>query len=259
MTGKRELYAGIDVGSTTTKAVVIDADDNLCGRAVIKSGYDFAAAAASALDAALNAAGAGRDAVRRLVSTGYGRRNVPDADEMRTEIFCHGGGVYHQVRGAVTIVDIGGQDNKVIRLGPGGERESFTMNRKCAAGTGAFIEEIAYRMGLELDVLNDLAEQSENEVSIGSFCTVFSCTEILALVRRGVPPADIVKGVFRSVIKRVLEMDTIAGRVAMTGGVVAHNPIIARMMAEMTGQEVIVPDWPQEIGAYGAALTAHRL
>ncbi|MBW1645501.1 MAG: ATPase [Deltaproteobacteria bacterium] len=255
-----DLFAGIDVGSTTTKAAIIDRDGRLLAEAVDKSGYDFAGAADRVFAAALAAGNLERQRVGKVVSTGYGRRNVAFADESRTEIFCHATGAYFHFPEALTIIDIGGQDNKIIRVNAQGERETFAMNRKCAAGTGAFIEEIAYRLGLELGELNAMAEKSEHEVSIGSFCTVFSCTEILGLLRRGAKPEDIVKGVFRSVVKRVIEMDTIAGKVVLTGGVVAYNPIIATMMAEMLdGQEVVIAPHPQVVGAFGAALTASRL
>jgi predicted CoA-substrate-specific enzyme activase len=254
-----ELFAGVDVGSTTTKVAIIDSSEKLLADAIGKSGFDFSGAAESVFNQALEALGVERQQVKRVVSTGYGRRNVAFADEMRTEIFCHSAGAYHYYPEALTIIDIGGQDNKIIRVNAAGERETFSMNRKCAAGTGAFIEEIAYRLGLELRDLNGMAEKSENEVSIGSFCTVFSCTEILGLLRRGAKPEDIVKGVFRSVVKRVVEMDTIVGKVVLTGGVIAHNPIIAEMMAEMTESQVIIAPHPQTMGAFGAALTARHL
>jgi len=254
-----ELFAGVDVGSTTTKVAIVDSSEKLLADAIDKSGFDFSGAAESVFRQALGTLGVERQQIKRVVSTGYGRRNVAFADEMRTEILCHSAGAYHYYPEALTIIDIGGQDNKIIRVNAAGERETFTMNRKCAAGTGAFIEEIAYRLGFELSDLNGMAEKSENEVSIGSFCTVFSCTEILGLLRRGAKPEDIVKGVFRSVVKRVVEMDTIVGKVVLTGGVIAYNPIIARMMAEMTESQVVIAPHPQTMGAFGAALTARKL
>ena len=133
------------------------------------------------------------------------------------------------------------------------------MNRKCAAGTGAFIEEIAYRLDIPLGDLNRMAEEASGEVTIGSFCTVFSCTEILGMARRGVPIADIIKGVFRSVVKRVAEMDALDGKVVMTGGVVDHNPIVGEMLGEAIGRSVEIPLHPQVIGALGAALIARDL
>lgn len=252
-------YAGIDIGSTTAKAIIISPEREIVGHSVQRSGYDFTAAAQRVLSEALAEAGVSRADVARIVSTGYGRRNVDFADEQRTEILCHARGVNFYYPEPVTVVDIGGQDNKVIHLGASGERLGFTMNRKCAAGTGAFIEEIAYRLDLPLDQLNEMAEKAPGEVQIGSFCTVFSCTEILGMARRGVPVDNIIKGVFRSVVKRVAEMDALDGKVVMSGGVVDHNPIVARMLSELLGREVMVPPAPQSIGALGAALLAAEI
>ena len=250
------FFAGIDIGSTTAKAVIVDSQGVILAQTILRSGYDFAAVAHDVFQEALQASGLQRELVTAIVSTGYGRRNVDFADEQRTEIFCHARGVHHYFPEPVTVVDIGGQDNKVIHIGAGGERLGFTMNRKCAAGTGAFIEEIAYRLDLPLGDLNRMAEEAESEVTIGSFCTVFSCTEILGMARRGVPIDDIIKGVFRSVVKRVAEMDALDGKVVMTGGVVDHNPIVGVMLGEAIGRSVEIPAHPQAIGALGAALIA---
>jgi predicted CoA-substrate-specific enzyme activase len=133
------------------------------------------------------------------------------------------------------------------------------MNRKCAAGTGAFLEEIAYRLDLPLAELNGLAERSTQEAPLGSFCTVFAATEILEKIRAGQRVEDIVKGAFRSVVKRVMEMDLVEGQLVMTGGVVANNPIVARLVEESFGTPVFVPPEPQYMGAFGAALFAMEL
>jgi predicted CoA-substrate-specific enzyme activase len=132
------------------------------------------------------------------------------------------------------------------------------MNRKCAAGTGAFLEEIASRLNLPVSDLDGLARQSTGEVTLGSFCTVFTQTEILAKIRGGAKVQDIVKGAFRSVIKRIVEMDPLEGEVVLTGGVVAHNPVIVDMFSEQLGRAVLVPPEPQLTGALGAALYAGR-
>lgn len=252
-------FSGIDIGSTTAKAVLVDGQGEILAQAVRRSGYDFAAVARDVFAEVLAMAKIERESVKGVVATGYGRRNVDFTDQQRTEIFCHARGVHYHFPEPVTVVDIGGQDNKVIHLGAGGERLSFTMNRKCAAGTGAFIEEIAYRLDLPLGDLNRMAEEAESEVTIGSFCTVFSCTEILGMARRGIPIAGIIKGVFRSVVKRVAEMDALDGKIVMTGGVVDHNPIVAQMLGEALGREVETPPHPQAIGALGAALIAMDL
>jgi predicted CoA-substrate-specific enzyme activase len=250
------LYAGVDVGASATKAALVDSRGTLAGRAVVKSGMDFAAASKDAFDAALADAGASAADVAAVVSSGYGRKNVDFANSTKTEIACHARGAYHHFPEAITIVDIGGQDNKIIKLGPAGKRLDFKMNRKCAAGTGAFLEEIARRIEIPIEDMERLARQSTEFVEIGSFCTVFSATEILALVRRGVKVPDLIKGAFRSVVKRVTEMDPLAGKVVATGGVVAHNPIVIELLSEATGNKVQTPPEPQLSGALGAALYA---
>jgi len=217
---------------------------------------DFASASAAAFKAALEEADAVAGDVAYGVSTGYGRRNVAFTQETKTEIACHARGAYYHFPGAMSIIDIGGQDNKVIEVDAKGNRIDFKMNRKCAAGTGAFLEEIARRMDVPIEEMERLARESTEHVEIGSFCTVFSATEILALIRRGVKRPDIARGAFRSVVKRVTEMASFAGTVVATGGVVAHNPIVVEILGEAIGREVKTPPDPQFAGAFGAALYA---
>ncbi|MGD2187219.1 MAG: acyl-CoA dehydratase activase, partial [Desulfobacterales bacterium] len=190
------------------------------------------------------------------IATGYGRKNVSFAEDAKTEIGCHAKGCFYYFPFATTIIDIGGQDNKIIKLDPSGKRTGFKMNRKCAAGTGAFLEEMAMRLDVSLDEMDRLASQSENMVKLGSFCTVFSATEVLENIRQGKKLPDIVKGVFFSMIKRVLEMDALTQKVVMTGGVVAHNPFMVKMTEKIIGRKILVPDHPQLTGAIGAALYA---
>ncbi len=250
------VFVGIDVGASRTKVAVLDATKALIGRAVRKSGTDFAASAQTCLEAALQAAGMNDVDIGKAVATGYGRRNVPSTRETKTEISCHARGCYHFFPMAITIIDIGGQDNKVIKLDEAGRRSSFKMNRKCAAGTGAFLEEMSLRLDIPLSEMNGLAQRSIRPVELGSYCTVFSATEVLEKIRQGCEVPDIVKGLFLSVIKRVMEMEPWTERVVTTGGVVAHNPILVDMIAEISGREVLVPEHPQFTGAFGAALFA---
>ena len=250
------VHVGVDVGASRTKVAVLDASKRLVGFAVQKSGTDFAETARSCLEASLQMAGCSEAAVASAVSTGYGRNNVAFARDTRTEIGCHAKGCYHYFPTALTIIDIGGQDNKVIKLDAAGRRTGFKMNRKCAAGTGAFLEEMAARLDIPLEQMNELATRSTNMVKLGSFCTVFSATEVLENIRHGKKIEDIVKGVFFSVIRRVVEMDALTENVVMTGGVVAHNLYIVRMMEELIGRPILVPEKPQLTGAIGAALYA---
>jgi len=254
MTGK--LFVGADVGASRTKVAVLNQDKALIGHAVMKSGTDFGATARTCLEEALSMANANPEEIIGAVSTGYGRKNVSFCQETKTEIGCHAKGCFHYFPMALTIIDIGGQDNKIIKLDKEGRRTGFKLNRKCAAGTGAFLEEMSMRLDIPIDKLDALARQSEDMVELGSYCTVFSATEVLQKIRQGRKVADIVKGLFFSIIKRVLEMDSLTDKVAMTGGVVAHNPYLVKMLEEVLGREVLVPELPQLTGAVGAALFA---
>ncbi len=250
---------GLDIGASATKAVLLDTAGHVCARAVRKSGADFAAAAKACRDEVVTAVGVDATEIEHVVTTGYGRRSVDFADTTVTEITCHARGCYASFPRAITIVDIGGQDNKVIVLADSGDRRNFKMNRKCAAGTGAFLEEIANHLDTPLAALNDLARQATGDVELGSFCTVFSKTELLRLIAQGTPLAEMAKAAYRSVVKRILEMDPLVGQVVMTGGVVAHNPIIVELVSDALGRDVLVPDHPQHTGALGAALIAREM
>lgn len=249
-------FAGADVGASRTKVVVIDADSNVLGYCVARSGTDFTATADRCLIEALAMAGIEKRQIRRTISTGYGRKNVSYAQDHRTEISCHGKGCFHYYPYAITIIDIGGQDNKIIKLGDAGKRISFKMNRKCAAGTGAFLEEMSPRLDIPLSEMNDLAAASTDMVKLGSFCTVFSATEVLENIRSGKRVEDIVKGLFFSVVSRIKEMDAFTEKVVMTGGVVAHNPYLVEMTQALINRPILVPELPQFTGALGAALYA---
>lgn len=253
----KSYHAGLDLGASRTKVVILDAEGQLVGHAVRKSGTDFQQTARTCLETALAMASVGRDAIANAVATGYGRANVGFlTDASKSEIGCLAKGCHEEFAGEITIIDIGGQDNKIIKLDRSGRRSSFKMNRKCAAGTGAFLEEMSLRLDIPLEKMNDLARQSRDMIKLGSYCTVFSATEVLEHIRHGKPVADIVKGIFYSVVKRVLEMDSITQKVVMTGGVVAHNPYIVEMAAELIGRPVQLPAFPQLAGAIGAALYA---
>ncbi len=254
------ITAGIDIGASATKAAVIQGEvparAELIGAAVLRSGVDFALSARQGFELALAEAGLEAQRVERIFSCGYGRGNVDFAQETRTEIAAHAAAAFRHFPRALTVLDIGGQDNKVIKLDDQGRRISFKMNRKCAAGTGAFLEEMALRLNVGLQEFDGLARSARGEVTMGSFCTVFSATEVLAHIRKGVALPDLVKGLFRSVLKRALEMDNLDQTVVMTGGVAAHNPYLLEMLSEMIGRPALTPPRPQLAGAEGAALLA---
>jgi predicted CoA-substrate-specific enzyme activase len=252
----RPVYVGVDVGASRTKVAILDEKKLLIGHAVRKSGTDFARTADDTFRTASEMAEISPQDVVRCVSTGYGRRNVTFSDDAKTEISCHAKGCFHYFPVAMTIIDIGGQDNKIIKLDGKGRRLGFKMNRKCAAGTGAFLEEMSVRLDIPLEQMDAMARAAENIVELGSYCTVFSGTEVLEKIRQGKKVSDIVKGLFFSVIKRVLEMDSFTDTVVMSGGVVAHNPYLVEMIREISGREIRVPEYPQLTGAVGAALFA---
>src|SRR3989339_426808 len=250
----KPVYVGIDLGASRTKLAILDTDKKLIGHAVRHSGTDYGKTARLVLDEALQMAKADEKDIANALSTGYGRKNVSFAATDKTEIACHGKGCFHYFPKEISIIDIGGQDNKIIKLNDKGFRLSFKMNRKCAAGTGAFLEEMSLRLSVPLEEMNALAEKAEGMVQLGSYCTVFSGTEVLENIRNGKSVADIIKGLFYSVIKRVVEMDSLTSHVVMTGGVVAHNPYLVTMAGEMLGRKILVPPLPQLTGAIGAAL-----
>lgn len=252
------IACGIDIGASATKVALLDGQGALLGSAVLRSGVDFGLSAARGLDQALAQAGLEGAAVERVFTCGYGRNNVPFAHQTRTEIAAHAAGAYLHFPQALTVIDIGGQDNKIIKVDSQGRRTSFKMNRKCAAGTGAFLEEMALRLDLQLASLDGLARQAEEEAVLGSYCTVFTASEVLSKIREGVAVEALIKGLFRSVIKRVLEMDVMEGAVVMTGGVAAHNPFLVEMMQQSLGRPVLLPPRPQLTGAEGAAWLALR-
>jgi len=251
-----EYFCGIDIGASTAKLAIVDESGAIVGNAMKRSGVDYTRVAQDLLDESLAQAGIEQSQIAMSLSTGYGRDNVPWSDGKMTEIACHGRGAYLHFKDRLTVIDIGAQDSKIIHLDAEGRRIGFKMNRKCAAGTGAFIEEIAHRLALDISELNALAARSTNNEPLGSFCTVFAATEVLAKIRAGVDVADIVRGAFCSVVNRIVEMDRLEGLLVTTGGVVAHNPFLAELIGRAFGKDPLMPPEPQLIGAFGAALFA---
>jgi predicted CoA-substrate-specific enzyme activase len=251
-----QVVGGIDIGASATKAAIVDAQRRVLATDVRKTGVSFETCAHDAMGAALASCGLTFQDLAKVFSTGYGRHNVAFANETRTEIACHSRAAYHYFPRRITVVDVGGQDNKIIHIDPEGRRDHFKMNRKCAAGTGAFLEEVAQRIDVPLDQIDSMARQASHIVHMGSYCTVFTKTEILAHLRAGEKVPEIVAGLIESVVKRIVEMDPLSGEVVISGGVVAHNPVLADMLAKHLGHPVhILPD-AQLAGAFGAALLA---
>lgn len=251
-----DYFCGVDIGSSTAKLVLVDASGRIVARCMKRSGVDYGKTAEELRETLCSQAKIDCAEIRRAISTGYGRDNVRWSDGKMTEIACHGKGAFSVFRKRMTVIDIGAQDSKVIHLDESGKRTGFRMNRKCAAGTGAFLEEVAHRLALDISELNTLAEKSTREVTLGSFCTVFAATEIIEKIRSGAAVEDIVRGAFSSVAKRIVEMDSVDGMVVATGGVVAHNPFMAVMLGNAFSTKAFIAPDAQYMGAFGAALFA---
>ena len=251
------LFVGIDVGSSATKCVVLDNAGAIVGHHVLSSGFDFAESAQESLDRALLVAKGTLQDISYCVSTGYGREHVTDADRRVTEITCHARGAREWCPDVRHIIDIGGQDTKVIHIDAGGGMADFRMNGKCAAGTGTFLESIAVMLGVTLREIDDLAMTSSAGTIVNSFCTVFAGTEVIERIKAGEPRQDISMGLFRSIATRIMEMmSSRNGPVGVTGGVVAHCRAMVRALGEVLETEILLPPMPQHAGAYGAALLA---
>lgn len=248
---RRKPVLGVDIGSSYGKAVLLDREGRVLARAVRPTGIDFAGTARTLVQEVTDGGRVPPEAVE-VVATGYGRQEVPGAMRQVTEVTCQALAAWHLFRRPLTLIDIGGQDTKVIEVDPGGRRRSFHLNRKCASGTGAFLEEMAGRLGTDPTGMERLAEEGLEAATLSSFCTVFARSELLALARQGRSPGDIALGVFDAVVRRVLEMARPQGEVALTGG--AARGVLVRRMERALGRTVLVPEHPQFTGALGAAL-----
>jgi predicted CoA-substrate-specific enzyme activase len=254
------ICAGIDGGSRTIKIVLLESGTHRVRASGVRDqGVDHDRLARELFEELLARANLDRRDVVRIVATGYTRSAVTLADTTVTEITCHAAGVRHAVPGAATVIEIGGQDSKLLRLGPDGGVRDFAMNDRCAAGTGRFLELVAARLGVGLDALGGLAHRARSPSPISSTCAVFAETEIIGLLASGAQPADIVAGVQASVASRVAAMTGhgVAPPVIFTGGV-ALVPGMAEALSAVLRFPVRVAPKPQMTGALGAALLACR-
>lgn len=250
---------GIDIGSLSADAVLLK-DGEIIAYEIQPTGANSEIAAQSVYQSVLKAAGLSEDDIDAIVATGYGRISVPFATKVVTEITCHAVGARHLFPKASTVIDIGGQDSKVIRLSSDGRVEDFGMNDKCAAGTGRFLEVMARSLETDVEALGALAELATQDIRISNTCTVFAESEVVALVAKGMPKEDIIKGLHTSIAERIYGMvRRIRGTAPfiMTGGVAKNSGVVAAI-EERLGEHVMVPTEPQIVGALGAAITALR-
>lgn len=252
------VFAGVDVGSTWAKAVVLNGTGAPRGWGLAPTGLDLGGAGTRALEAACREADLDPAEVGGIVSTGYGRDDVPGHELTRSEIMCLARGAFALSPRAMTVVDIGGQDSKVVILDAAGKRQDYRLNRKCAAGTGSFIEMVCLRLGIPVENLNALAAQTEEVAPLSSFCSVFAGTEVLDLLRKGFGGPAIARGVYKSVAQRVADIGPKGDWLAMSGGVVAHHPLLVDAVRDLLRVQVEVLPNPQHVSALGAALLARE-
>jgi predicted CoA-substrate-specific enzyme activase len=250
--------AGVDVGSTQTKAVVIDEQGRIVGRALTDTGANVIRAAENAFREALLGQDIREEEVEYVVGTGYGRYKVTFGNTQVTEISCHGRGAVHMFPRTRTVVDMGGQDTKAIRVSARGEVQDFCMNDKCAAGTGRFLGAAAAALHIDLDQLGPTALRGENPVKISTTCTVFAESEILSWLGKGKKIEDILLGVHQSSASRsvmLLWRTGVEDEVTFTGGVARNVAMVDSLQREL-GHRVNTSEESHYIGALGAALFA---
>lgn len=254
------IAVGLDIGSLSTEAVVLNDKNKILSYVIELTQGDCKNAAENVFYESLNKAKVSKEDVSNIVATGYGRDNISFAKKTVTEITCHALGAYFLFPETRTIIDIGGQDSKGIKLDGNGKVADFVMNDKCAAGTGRFLEVIAHAMGVKLTDLGKLSSQSKKLIPISSMCTVFAESEVVSLVAEGSTKSDIINGIHMAIAERIvtlLKRINIEEPVVMTGGV-AKNEGVVRALENKLKIKINIPEEPQMVGALGAALIAKR-
>lgn len=254
------ITIGLDVGSLSTKAVVLGREDRILSYDIELTSGDSRKVADEVFEKALKKARLAKEDISYIVTTGYGRDNVPFSNRQVTEITCHAIGAYFLFPETRTVLDIGGQDTKAIDLNSDGDVSDFVMNDKCAAGTGRFLEVMAQALGVNLEDLAELSIQSKRSIPISSMCTVFAESEVVSLVAEGCPKSDIIRGVNEAVAERattLLNKIKIIEPITMTGGV-AKNKGVVRALEKKLKLKMNISDEPQIVGAIGAALIAQK-
>ena len=248
---------GIDIGSTSSKAVIFEDEIRVAARKVIEAGIGSEGPDRVFADA-LSEAGITREEITRVMATGYGRMTFPGADDQASELSCHGKGIHYLIPEARVVIDIGGQDAKVMQINERGALLNFVMNDKCAAGTGRFLDVMAGILSVQTSELAELAAKAEEPLSISSVCTVFAESEVISHLAAGATRSDVAAGIHQSVAKRVAGLGNrigFRGPIAMSGGVALNAGVVRALEHELGKQIVTHPD-AQLAGAYGAAILA---
>jgi len=250
--------AGVDVGSTQTKAIILDEERQIVGRALIMTGANVVRAAEESYALALAASGLREEEVEFIVGTGYGRYKVTFGNTQVTEISCHGRGAVHMFPDTRTVIDMGGQDTKAISVAASGEIVDFCMNDKCAAGTGRFLGAASSALDIPLDELGATAMRGERPVKISTTCTVFAESEVLSWLGKGKKIEDVLLGVHQSIAARsvaLLRRVGVTDQLTFTGGV-ARNPAMIAALESRLAVTINVSEESHYMGAIGAALFA---
>ena len=252
------IVAGCDIGSLTGKALIMS-NNEILSFSIVPSTIKPEKTSRNAMDAALEKAGLKSEDIDYIVGTGYGRMKVPFADLNVSELSCHGRGAYWLIPSIRTVIDVGGQDCKVIRLDDDGRILDFAMNDKCAAGTGRFLEVMARALEVSLDELGEFSIQSANPAQITSQCSVFAETEVISLIAQGIEVVDIIAGIHESIASRIVSLVHKVGLkedVTLTGGVAKNTGVIEAIKKRLEVEIKKLTLDPQVIGALGAALIA---
>lgn len=256
-----KIAAGIDIGSLSTDAVLFS-EKRIISSCVVPTGANVEEAALSAYEQVLKQAGLKKEDINIVISTGYGRNSISFTNKAITEITCHAVGARFLFNDVRTVIDIGGQDSKVIKLSLEGRVEDFAMNDKCAAGTGRFLEVMARSLGTNVQEMGQLSLESKSDIKVSSTCTVFAESEVVALVAGGASKQDIINGLHNAVSERIIGMVKrlcALPTFVFTGGV-AKNIGVAKAVEAGLGYKIYIPSDPQIVGALGAAITGlHRL
>ena len=255
------MFVGVDIGSVTTKAVIINGQEEIVAFSLIPTSYDRQKSGDEVLNLALDKVQKSEDGIKYIVSTGYGRRAFASSNKVLPEIVCHAKGTKFLFPAVKTIIDIGGQDSKVMQLDEEGRVLRFEMNDKCAAGTGRFLEVLTDRiLNLPIEELGPLSLKSKNPCTLSSICTVFAESEIISLLSEHKAKEDIAYGMNKAIAKRVIGMGT-AGQISynelivFSGGVAKNIGVVKAIEGEL-GKKVITPEEPQITAALGAAIFA---
>jgi predicted CoA-substrate-specific enzyme activase len=254
-------YLGIDLGSLSCDAVLVDHNGELLATSVVPTGARNQEAIERVTGEVLAQAGVAREAVKAVISTGYGRNRVEDRMASVTEITCHARGINALKPDVQLLIDIGGQDSKTIRLDGGGQVVDFAMNDKCAAGTGRFLEAMARALQVNIEVLSRLDRGARKDLTISSMCTVFAESEVVSLIAEGIEVKEITRGINRAIASRIYALVKRVARdldgisIAMSGGV-ARNEGVVRALSTVLNSRIYVPPVPDTVGALGAALIA---